>query len=357
MKGQSAMAPLTKRERVFAALSGAEVDRVPVSAWGHDFLREWTAEGLAEATLEAYRRYDWDFIKVNPRASYYVEDWGGRYQPSGRADAPPQTLAVAVNSAAELRSLRPLDPSRGAYGEQLAALRLIRDGLAGEAPFVQTVFSPLAVASRLAGAARSGPTGRPTLGPDLRPGHEPIRRYMEDAPQDLEAGLAVIAQTLAAYTRACLEAGADGIFFASVDWGSRKHASAEQYNRFGRPFDLQVLEAVRGASFNILHVCRDNNMLTDLLDYPVHAFHWATTGAGNPSLADILSRTDKAVMGGVSHDSTMLSDRPEDVEAEALAAIATTGGRRFLLAPGCSIAPQTPEANLRAMIAAARAAP
>ena len=343
------MAPLTKRERVFAALSGAEVDRVPVSAWGHDFLREWTAEGLAEATLEAYRRYDWDFIKVNPRASYYVEDWGGRYQPSGRADAPPQTLAVAINSAAELRSLRPLDPSRGAYGEQIAALRLIRDGLAsapggsasggGEAPFVQTVFSPLAVASRLAG------------------GHEPIRRYMEDASQDLEAGLAVIAQTLAAYARACLEAGADGIFFASVDWGSRKHASAEQYNRFGRPFDLQVLEAVRGASFNILHVCRDNNMLTDLLDYPVHAFHWATTGAGNPSLADILSRTDKAVMGGVSHDSTMLSDRPEDVEAEALAAIATTGGRRFLLAPGCSIAPQTPEANLRAMIAAARAAP
>ena len=332
------MAPLTKRERVFAALRGEEVDYVPASAWGHDFLREWTAEGLAEATLDAYRRYDWDFIKVNPRASYYAEDWGCRYQPSGRADAPPQTLATAVSSPADLRSLRPLDPSQGAYGEQLAALRLIRDGLSGEAPFVQTVFSPLAVSSRLAGS------------------HEPIRRYMEEAPEDLAAGLAVIAETLAAYARACLEAGADGIFFAGVEWGSRNYTSAEQYNRFGRPFDLQVLEAVRGARFNILHVCRSNNMLTDLLDYPVHAFHWATTGTDNPSLTDILSTTDKAVMGGVSHDSTILSNRPEEVAAEARAAVVTTGGRRFLLAPGCSIAPQTPEANLRAMIAAARAA-
>jgi uroporphyrinogen decarboxylase len=333
------MAALTKRERVFAALRGEVVDQVPVSAWGHDFQREWTAEGLAEATLEAYRRYDWDFIKVNPRASYYAEDWGGRYQPSGRADAPPQTLATAVNSAADLRGLRPLDPSVGAYGEQFTALRLIRDGLKGETPFIQTVFSPLAVASRLAGS------------------HEPIRQYMEDAPQDLEAGLGVIAGTLAAYASACLEAGADGLFFASVEWGSRNYISAEQYSRFGRPFDLRVLEAVQGASFNLLHVCRNNNRLTDVLDYPVHAFHWATTGAGNPSLTDILARTDKAVIGGVSHDSTILSSRPEDVAAEARAAIEATDGRRFLLAPGCSIAPTTPEANLRAMIAAARGAP
>jgi len=333
------MATLTKRERVLAALRGEEVDRVPVSAWGHDYLREWTADGLAEATREAYRRYDWDFIKVNPRASYYAEDWGCRYQASGHADAPPRTLAVAVKEAADLRRLRPLDPSLGAYGEQLAALRLIRDGLSGEAPFIQTVFSPLAVASRLAGS------------------HEPIRQYMVEEPQALEAALGVITETLAAYARACLEAGADGVFFASVEWGSRSYISAEQYSRFGRPFDLQVLEAAHGASFNLLHVCRNNNMLTDLLDYPVHAFHWATAGADNPSLADILARTDKAVMGGVGHDSTILSNQPEDVAAEARAAIEATGGRRFLLAPGCSIAPTTPEANLRAMIAAARASP
>ena len=330
---------MTKRERVAAALAGGEVDRAPFSFWGHDYVREWTPAGLAEATLERFRQYDWDFVKVNPRATYYAEAWGSRYQPSGDALHGPVNVDYVLKTARDLDRLAPLDVQEGAFGEQLAALRLIGKGLRHKAPFIQTVFSPLAVASRLAGS------------------HEPIRQYMEEEPQALEAALGVIGETLATYARACLEAGADGIFFASVEWGSRSHISAEQYSRFGRPFDLRVLEAVQGASFNLLHVCRSNNMLTDLLDYPVHAFNWATTGADNPSLGDILARTDKAVMGGVSHDSTILSSRPEDVAAEARAAIEATGGRRFLLAPGCSRVPTTPEANLRAMIAAARASP
>jgi hypothetical protein len=95
---------MTKIERVQAALAGSEVDRVPVSAWGHDYLREWTAEGLAEATLEAYRRFDWDFVKVNPRATYFAEDWGARFQPSGRDDHPPALIEAGVKTAADLAS-------------------------------------------------------------------------------------------------------------------------------------------------------------------------------------------------------------------------------------------------------------
>ncbi|MDP2949105.1 MAG: uroporphyrinogen decarboxylase family protein [Chloroflexota bacterium] len=327
---------MTKLQRVQAALAGHPVDRVPVSAWGHDFRREWTAEGLAQATLDAYRRYDWDFIKVNPRATYYAEDWGCRFQPSGRDDQGPDLVEAAVKSPADLRRLRPLDPTKGAYGQQLAALRLIGREMAGQAAFIQTVFSPLAVASRLAG------------------GRQPIRQYMDEAPQDLEAALSVIAETLAAYARACLDAGASGIFFAPVEWATRDSCSDEQYQRFGRPYDLLVLAAVQGAQFNLLHVCRNNNMLESLLDYPVHAFHWAATGTGNPSLKDILAKTDKAVAGGVSHDTTLVDGRPHQVAAEARQALSASGGRRFLLTPGCSISPQTPEANLRAMIEVAR---
>jgi len=72
---------MTKNERVAAALKGDHVDAVPVSAWWHDFEREWSASDLAEATLEAYRKYDWDFIKVNPRASYFGEAFGAKYAP------------------------------------------------------------------------------------------------------------------------------------------------------------------------------------------------------------------------------------------------------------------------------------
>lgn len=326
---------MIKRERVCAALKGEPVDRVPVSAWGHDFRREWSAQGLAEATLEAYRRYDWDFIKLNPRATYYAEDWGARYQPSGQPNQPPQLIEPAVSSTADLSRLRLLDVTKGAYGEQLAALSLVVQS-AGEAPVIQTVFSPLAVMSRLAGSTQV------------------VQGLMQEAPRQLESALAVIADTLAAYARACLERGAAGIFFASVEWGSRDNISPKEYDRFARPYDLRVLYAVAAASFNVLHVCRPNNLLDGLLDYPVAAFHWAAHHESNPRLADVLSRTDKAVMGGVAHEATLASGSPQAVAAEAAAAIEQTGGRRFLLAPSCSIDPQTPEANLHALRGAAQ---
>ena len=330
------MAEMTKRERVTAALAGSEVDRVPISFWGHDYLREWTPADLAEATLERCLQFDWDFIKVNPRATYYAEAWGSRYEPSGDALHSPVNVDYVLKTPRDLDRLAPVDVHEGPLGEQLAALRLIGDEMAGEAPFIQTVFSPLAVIGRLANS-------------DL--GF--IRRLMREQGEVLHRALDVVTQTLANYSKACLDAGADGIFFATVEWATYDVATQEQYAEFGRPYDLRVLSGVAEAPFNVLHVCRKRNMLESMLDYPVAAFNWAANESGNPSLASILEKSDKAVMGGVAV-WTVSEGTPEEVTAEAGAALAETGGRRFLLSAGCSIPPQTPEANLRAAVTAAR---
>lgn len=321
-------------DRVLAALQGQEVDRVPVSAWWHDFAREWSPQGLAAHTLESYRRYGWDFLKVNPRATYYAEAWGARFRP--RPDAAPELIEPLIRSAEDLARIRPLDPEGGPLGEQLAALEIIARDLAGEAPFIQTVFCPLAVVSRMAGST------------------EAVQRLMREHPSRLLDALEAITSTLAPYARACLARGASGIFLATVEWGSQEVISPEDHDRFSRPFDLRILEGVRGAPFNVLHVCRANNLLEHLLDYPVAAFHWAPHQRANPSLSYIAVRTDRAVMGGVSQDTTLASGSPEAVVAEARAAIRETGGRRFLLAPGCAANPRSPEANLQALAEAPR---
>ena len=76
-------AQMTRWERVGAALEGGELDRPPVSAWRHFYRRETTAHGLADAMLAFQREHGWDFMKVNPRASYHSEDWGVRLRFSG----------------------------------------------------------------------------------------------------------------------------------------------------------------------------------------------------------------------------------------------------------------------------------
>jgi uroporphyrinogen decarboxylase len=326
---------MTKNERVAAALKGEHVDSVPVSAWWHDFEREWSAADLAEATLEAYRKYDWDFIKVNPRASYFGEAFGAKYAP--REGRQPDLIEPGVSAPEHLRRIERQDGRGGVWAEQLEALRLIAAALDDEAPFVQTIFSPLATMSRITGSTKY------------------VQRLLKENPDELLAALEPIAETLAAYSKASRDAGAAGIFFATVEWGSADVISIEDYNRFCRPFDLKVLTAVPGAPFNILHVCRANNHLSQLLDYPdIAAFHWAVHQQGNPSLSEIAAETDRAVMGGVSQEETLTSGPPQGVSREASEAISETNGLRFLLAPGCSIDPKTPEANLRALVKAAR---
>lgn len=322
------MAQMSKKERVFAAVKGQAVDRVPFSAWWHDYPYEWSASDLAQTTLTAYREYGWDFIKVNPRFSYYAEDWGARY--ARYPDKMPEIDDPGVRAAEDLRSLPVLDATAGAYGEQLEALRLIAAALGDEAPFIQTVFSPLAVLSRITGSTKF------------------VQRLIRDHPDDLEVGLEAVTQTLASYVRACLEAGASGVFYAAVEWGSADNISSEDYARFGEPYDIRVLEQARGAPLNVLHVCRERNHLPKLLDYPVAAFNWDVGGEGNPAFADVLASTPKAVMGGV-RVSTMLTGNAADVRAEADKATAETDGVRFLLTPGCSIDPRTPPENLRTL--------
>ena len=330
---------MNKIERVDAALKGAAVDRVPISFWGHSYLKEWSAEELAEAMLANYRTYDWDYMKVNPRASYHVEDWGAKLERSTDPNHGPRFVDWPVREPGDWRRLRPLEPDRGVLGAQLAALRQIRDGLAGEAYFMQTVFSPLSVAKYLAGNQAG-----------------PVLTSIQDNPDALRAALDVIAETFANYVRATLEAGASGIFFATTGWASSDLLTEEQYRRFGREYDQRVMDAFAGkAPLNVLHNCGEHIYFDLLADYPVAAISWAATLPGNPSLGEGKERTTKAVMGGVSEKTTLPDGTPEQVDEEVRAAIRETEGRRVLVAPGCSIPPRTLAANLEAAMAAVRA--
>jgi uroporphyrinogen decarboxylase len=328
---------MDKKERVRSALRGAAVDRPPVAFWGHDFFREWSPQELAAYTVERYRRDDDDFIKLNPRATYYYEAWGNTYD---RPDTPrqPRMLSHTVHSAAELAALPEIDPSTGPFAEQTEALRLVLAEVGDEVDVVQTVFSPLAVAGRLAG-------------PDLGD----VRRWAQDDAAAVHTGLATITRVLARYAAQQIDAGASGIFFATTEWATRENADEALYREFGRPYDLQVLQAVRGAPFNIAHICRANNLIELTWDYPVAAFNWSTTEEGNISLKAALDRTDKALIGGLDQRA-MPSARPEELAAQARAAVHETGGRRLLVGGGCAISPLTPVENIHAVGAAVRGA-
>jgi uroporphyrinogen decarboxylase len=97
----------------------------------------------------------------------------------------------------------------------------------------------------------------------------------------------------------------------------------------------------------VLHVCGEEVLFDEFLDYPVAAMSWAT-GPGNPSLSGGQRRTGRAVMGGLPAKPVIGILPPEDVTARGRRAVAEMGGRWLLLAPDCSINPDTPEAVMDA---------
>jgi uroporphyrinogen decarboxylase len=322
------------KQRLRAALAGQPVDRVPYALWWHDFGREWSAQGLADATIETYRKYDWDLVKLNPRATYYAEAWGSRYEATGTTQ--PRMISHALQRVDELANLPSIDPTAGVFAEQVAALRKVVAAIGGEVDVIQTVFNPLTIASTLLGMTPAA-----------------FREAALANPAVVHAGLARIAQVIAGYGAACIDAGASGLFFATVDWGTRNAADENFYREYGRPYDLQVLAAVRHAPLNVLHVCRDHNLLELLLDYPVRIFNWDEQGAGNPSLAAVAARTSAAVMGGINR-GLLRQGTPEAVNAEVRQNLARVGAARLVLAGGCSIDPAAPPANLEAVVSLAR---
>ena len=129
---------MTHWERLRATLRRQVTDRVPVSMWRHFYKDETSAEGLAAAMLGFQRQYDWDFVKVNARASYHVEDWGVKTRYAG--DAAPEVIETPVKAPDDWLKLSVLNINQGVLQEHLRSLQLIAEGLKGEVPFVMTVL-------------------------------------------------------------------------------------------------------------------------------------------------------------------------------------------------------------------------
>ncbi len=322
---------MTSRERVWATLEDHPVDRPPVSFWGHVYHRESSVADLVDATVSFWREYRWDWVKLNPRKQYHVEPWGVRYVYSGRTDEKPRLESWPIHEGADWARVDPRAPTAGALGEQLEAVRLLRRALPADVPLIETVFTPLAI-----------------LGEMVETPQE-LRAHLESHPALVRGALEAVTATFESFVREVRRAGADGIYLATVDWASADLLSAADYRAWARPGDLRLLASAAGAPFNVLHVCKSRNLLLELGDYPVAAFSWAATDPTNPSLALALGRLRGAVMGGISQEDALQQAGTGTVLGEYQAALQETRGRRWLVAPGCSIPPGTPADHLRAV--------
>lgn len=112
-EAKSGTSKLSHRERVDRAVRGQDVDRPPFTFY-HQYKRP-TAHQEAQEHLDFHRTYNTDIVKV-------MNDF----------DSPPSTTG-------KWYELKPLEST---YPNQLATLKHVREGLNGDAYFIDTIYGP-----------------------------------------------------------------------------------------------------------------------------------------------------------------------------------------------------------------------
>lgn len=319
---------MTHRDRLERCLAGEIPDRTPIALWRHFPVDDQYPDRLAEAVVNFQRAFDFDLVKVTPASSFCTKDWGVEDEWRGNSEGTREYVHRVIDTADDWYKLTPLDPYKGALGNQLTCLKMICDELGG-IPVLQTIFNPLSQAKNLVGG-------------------EKLLVHLRQHPEAVQAGLEVITESTRRFIEAASHLGIAGIFYA-VQHASYQLLSETEYKQFGHGYDLELLEAVSGKWLNMLHLHGDEIMFQLFTDYPVQVINWHDRETF-PSLKEGQRLYPGVVCGGLQRIHTMELGSPEHVRSEARDAILMTDNKRFILGTGCVIPITTPRANIIAAI-------
>ena len=310
-----------------ALLADQRPDRPPVALWRHFPVDDQDPDNLARATCDFQERYDFDLIKITPASSFQIKDWGAVDMWKGNPEGTREYGERIIQKPEDWLKLTALDPHKGWLAGQIHCASLISSRYSATTPVLQTVFSPLAQAKNLAG-------------------NERLIVHLRQHPDMIMKALDAIAETTIEFIKALVQTGVDGIFFA-VQHAQHSLLTVDEFNQFGKAFDLQVLQAARPLWCNLVHIHGENILFDQVCDYPVQIFNWHDQST-LPSLKQGLALVKGAVCGGLKQWQTLVMGDPAAVRRESLAAMDQTDRRRFLLGTGCVTPVTAPSGNILA---------
>ena len=310
-------------ERVKALLEGKKLDVPAINLWKHFPPYDEDPEMLVRKIIQFQDRFNWDFVKVTYQGLYSIQDWGSRIKWPERTTEWPETCAgvgavtdFSIKNAEDWTTLPVLSMDEGSMKASIDAARGAINRYKGEAPVVVTVFNPLTTAVKMSG--------------------EKMFIHTRRDPEAFKKGLEVITQTTVKFVQSVIDAGADGIFFAS-QLGNFDKMSVQEYETFGKPYDLEILSHSSNGWFNIMHMHGAAPMFDIMSKYPVQALNW------HDRLVDISLRQgrelcgDKLLIGGVEEFKVLPDASDSELKAHLADALQQVEDGRIILGPGCCV--------------------
>jgi uroporphyrinogen decarboxylase len=295
---------LTHKERVERALRGQDLDRPPFTFYHH--YKRPTAQLEAQDHLEFHRTYDTDIVKV-------MNDF----------DYPQSTTG-------KWHELKALDSP---YPEQLNTLKIVRDGLNGDAYFIDTLYGPYMTAMILfsaqpqyASQAKSEEAGDEVLGD--------IQAFQKNHPEEWHGALEAITQSTLNHIRQIKGVGASGAL-VSIFNAAGKFGSVADYERYSRSYDKRVFDALADTKLTFLHLHNlERPYIDQFKDFNAPVVQYSLKTSGIP-ISEVRSQFSQTIAGGVDEIDyeklTTVEIRKQWTAAREQA------GAKYIAAPGCSV--------------------
>lgn len=302
---------MNKIERVRAAIAGTEVDRVPASFWLHFPPEKKQAIAAVKAHMSFYRATGVDFLKVMNEHPY-------------RANA-------SITTPEDWAAIQPAPLSAPFYQEQLDEISRIADSIADDCLVITTIFGPFSSGNHAS--------------------DNKVTAHLKLNPVAVSRGLGAIAESLAQFAGACIEAGAAGIYY-SAQGGEEERFTTDEFETYIKPHDLTVLNAIKDkGEFNLLHVCGDNIRLASYADYPSHAVNWAAT-KHNLDLKQGYSLFRRTVVGGLNDRGVIVNGSPAEIQKAVRQIIGDFGTRALMIGADCTVPTNINLGNIRTAVEA-----
>ncbi len=297
-------ATLTHKERVDRALRGQDLDRPPYTFYHH--YKRPTAQLEAQDHLNFHRTYNTDIVKVMNDFDYPHSSTGKWYE-----------LKV-LNSP---------------FPEQLTTLKIVRDGLNGNAYFIDTIYGPYMTAMILFGAQPQFAS----LGKSEEIADKVIQslyRFQKENPEQWHSALEAITQSTINHIRHTKDIGASGAL-VSIFNAESKFGSVDDYRRYSRPYDKRVFDALADTKLTVLHLhYLERPYIGQFKDFNAPVVQYSVKTSGIP-ISEIRSQYSQTIAGGVDeidYDKLTTSEiREQWTEARKQA------GSKYIAAPGCSV--------------------
>lgn len=294
---------MTHTERLKAVTQGKTVDRPAFAAWGpHLCLSDRNLADFVKATIDYQTCFDFDFIKVMPNGMYFPEAFGQKLEPARHwfDETWRTTTKYLINHPVEWTKLKAPSLKEGPLAREIEAVKRICDHFQGDVPVLPTLFSPFELMGEMTGGYSR---------------QEIICAHFKYSEQYARIGLDIVSEVNMQLADAFVEAGADG-FFLAYQGGLAGKLGKELFEGIAKPKDIETIRHIQDKTwFNMAHVCNGNSEYFKwFLDYPVDAFNWADQHAGEMSLAEARTHTDKVLVGGLEHAAT----KPESIEDKIL---------------------------------------